>query len=279
MTVLILTLMLLSINTLMIVRILTDESVRAVKDQIDVSIYFNPTASEEKINEVREFVASLPEVVEERFLTQAETLEAFKNNYSYNPDILASIEELGGNPLGSTLIIKTREPRDYENIIKALSVPEYETIIDDKSFGDTQTTITRIQTITMRVEQFTYILTGLFALIAFIIIFNTIRVAIYTQRAEIGIKRLVGATNWFISGPYLIESFVFSVLSTIITTGVVWVSLGLLDPYVSVVFSTENILTNYFTSHILFLLGIQFGSVFLLTLLSSMLAMRRYLRT
>ncbi len=279
MTVLILILMLLSINTLIIVRVLTNQSIRSVKDQIDVSIYFDPTATEEKIKEVRDFVSSLPEVTEERYLSREEVLEDFKKTYSGNTEIIDSLNELGGNPLGSTLIVKTREPKDYEKIITALSVPEYESIIEAKTFGDTETAIDRIQTITLQVERFTYALTALFAIIAFVIIFNTIRVAIYTQRAEIGIKRLVGATNWFISGPYLFESFIFSVLSILITSVVVWFTLKFLDPYMSVIFESSSILTNYFTSHILFLLGIQFGSVFFLTLFSSMLAMRRYLRT
>ncbi len=279
MTVLILILMLLSINTLIIVRVLTDQSIQSVKDQIDVSIYFDPTATDENIAEVRAFVSSLPEVTDERYLTKEEVLEEFKKTYSGNTEIIESLDELGGNPLGSTLIVKTREPKDYQKIIKALSVPEYESIIEAKTFGDTETAIDRIQTITVQVERFTYALTALFAIIAFVIIFNTIRVAIYTQRTEIGIKRLVGATNWFISGPYLVESFIFTVISVLITSVIAWFTLQFLDPYVSVIFESEAILTNYFTSHILFLIGIQFGAVFLLTLFSSMLAMRRYLRT
>jgi len=271
--------MLLSINTLIIVQVLTDRSITSVKDQIDVSIYFDPAAPEEKIQEVRDFVAGLPEVTEERYLTREEVLEGFKQTYAANTEIIASLEELGTNPLGSTLIVKTREPRDYEKIMTALSVPEYDEIIETKTFGDTETAINRIEMVTQQVERFTYALTGLFAIIAFVIIFNTIRVAIYTQRVEIGIKRLVGATNWFISGPYIIESLIFSIVSSAITVGVVWFALGFIDPYMSVVFETQNILTNYFSSHILFLLGIQFGAVFLLTFISSILAMRKYLRT
>ncbi len=279
MTVLILVLMLLSINTLIIVRVLTDRSITSVKDQIDVSIYFDPAAPEEKITEVRDFVSGLPEVTEERYLSREEVLEEFKSTYSGNTEIIASLDELGTNPLGSTLIVKTREPRDYEKIIAALSVPEYEDIIEAKTFGDTETAIDRIETVTHQVERFTYALTALFAVIAFVIIFNTIRVAIYTQRAEIGIKRLVGATNWFISGPYILESLIFSVVSSAITAVAVWFTLRFLDPYISVVFESSAILTTYFSSHILLLLGIQFGSVFLLTLISSLLAMRKYLRT
>lgn len=279
MTLLILILMLLSINTLIIVRVLTDQSIQTVKDQIDVSIYFNPEATEQEIQELRSYVSSFPEVEKEQFLDQNQVLENFKKNYADNQEILSSLDELGQNPLGATLIVKTREPKDYEKIIDALSVPEYETIIEAKTFGDTEIAIDRIHTITTQVERFTYFLTGLFAVIAFVIIFNTIRVAIYTQRAEIGVKRLVGATSWFIAGPYFVESFIFSVISVAITFGIAHFSLIFLDPYVSVIFEQQQLLSGYFYSNLLAILGIEFGSVFLLTLFSSSLAMRRYLKT
>ncbi len=278
MTVMILILMLLSINTLVVVRVLTDQSIRTVKEQIDVSIYFHPEATENEIQEVRDYVGSFPEVEKEIFYNAEQVLEGFKENYQDNPDILASLNELGDNPLGPTLIVKTREPKDYAKVINALTVPEYENIIEAKTFGDTQKAIDRIHAITTQVERFTYFLTALFAFIAFIIIFNTIRVAIYTQRAEIGIKRLVGATNWFIRGPYLIESFVFSLISVLITFGLLHIALGILDPYIAVIFGERNLLGNYVSSHMWTILGLEFLAVFGLTILSSGLAMRRYLR-
>ncbi|EKE07539.1 MAG: hypothetical protein ACD_18C00062G0011 [uncultured bacterium] len=279
MTVLILILMLLSINTLMVVKVLTDESIIAVKDQIDVSIYFNPEATPDEIQEIRGFVSAFPEVEKETFLTSDEVFNNFKKNYADNQDVLSSLDELGQNPLGPTLIIKTRDPKDYEKIIKNLSLPEYENIIEAKTFADTQTAIDKIHSITTNVQKFTYFLTILFAIIAFIIIFNTIRVAIYTQRAEIGIKRLVGATSWFIRGPYLIESFIFSIISVVITYFLVDFLLKFLDPYISVVFNKNNLLSNYLSQNWLMVVGIEFGVVFLLTIVSSGLAMRKYLRT
>ena len=279
MTVLILILMLLSINTLMVVRVLTDESIAAVKKQIDVSIYFNPEATTDEIQEIRDYVNAFPEVEQESFLTSDEVFVNFKKNYADSTDVLSSLNEIGTNPLGPTLIIKTRDPKDYSKIIKALSVPEYENIIEAKTFGDTQTAIDRIHVITTNVQKFTYFLTILFAVIAFIIIFNTIRVAIYTQRTEIGIKRLVGATSWFIRGPYMVESLLFSIISVGLSYVLVDFFLKFLDPYISVIFEKNNLLSNYLSQNLLFILSIEFGVVFLLTIVSSGLAMRRYLRT
>jgi len=278
MTVLILILMLLSVNTLMVVRILTTESITEIKDQIDVSLYFNAEATDEEIAEIRNYIGSFPEVEKEVFLDREEVMESFKNNYADNSEILASLEELNENPLGPTLVLKTREPEDYRKIIEAISVPEYENIIEAKTFGDTELAIDRIESITSQVENFSLFLSLLFGVIGFIIIFNTVRVAIYTQRLEIGIKRLVGATNFFISGPYLMESLIFSLISTSIALFLAYLSVGILDPYIAVIFGREDILTNYFFSNIILLFGLQFLAVLLLTVFSSALAMRRYLR-
>ncbi len=278
MTILILVLMLLSVNTLLIIRVLTDEATQSIKNQIDVSVYFSPDVSSEKLREIQEYIKSFPEVTEMTLLTREEVLAQFRKTHEDNPEIIASLNELEENPLGPTLIVKTREPSEYQKIIASLDVPEYEHLIEAKTFEDTEKAIGRIHTITTQVERFSYALTVLFAVIAFLIIFNTIRVAIYTQRAEISIKKLVGASNWFVRGPYVIESFFFSIVSTAIAALLVLFASRLLDPYIEVVFGSEKFLTNYFNSHMLLLFGGQFTAVFLLTIFSSLLAMRRYLR-
>jgi cell division transport system permease protein len=279
MTILILVLMLLSLNTLLIVRVLTVEATQTVKDLVDVSVFFSKTATTDDVNEIREYIRTFPEVIDEKYFTPEEVLLDFKAQYAYNQTILSSLDELGDNPLGSMLIIKTRATEDYQKIISALSVPEYEKIIEAKTFSDTEKAISRIHTITSQVEKFSVVVTGLFGLIAFIIIFNTVRVAIYTQRTEIAIKKLVGASNWFVRSPYIIEAFIFTLLSMAITVGVMYGAVILLDPRVAFVFGEANILTNYFTSHILVLVGGQALAVLVLTVTSSVLAMGKYLRS
>ena len=136
----------------------------------------------------------------------------------------------------------------------------------------------RLQNITNRIERIGFGLTVLFALISFLIIFNTIRVAITTQRVEISIKRLVGANNWFIRGPYLIESVFFTIASVVCTIGLVYLALRWIDPYLAVVLPNGFSLTNYFYSNMLMLFGVQALAVLLLTVTSSALAMRKQLK-
>lgn len=279
MTILILVLMLLSVNTLIIIKFFTMQATQSIKNQIDVSIFFSNKATDEQVGEIQSYIRSFPEVTEVKYFNKDEVLDKFRQQYSDNKNIVASLDELGENPLGATMIVKTREPGDYQKIIKALSVPEYEDVVMAKTFVDTEKAITRINVITNQVERFSVALTGLFAVIAFLIIFNTIRVAIYTQRVEITIKKLVGATNWFIKSPYIIESIIFSVVSVGITYGFLIFSASFLDPYIQVVFNKQSLLTEYFSSNIMMLFGGQFAAVLALTIFSSLIAMRRHLRT
>lgn len=278
MTVLILVLMLLSVNALWSVRVITNEAISAVKDQVNVSVYFSSAASDNNIAEINKYVASFPEVVDIKMQSAEEVLASFKQRHSQSSDIINALGELDANPFGPTMIIKTREPGDYKKIIQALNVPEYDNLIEAKSFDEHESAIEKIQNITNRAESGVAGLVILFAAISFLIVFNTIRSAINTQKIEIGIKRLVGASNWFIRGPYVVESVVFSLISLLINIAVLYLALSFVDPYLAVVFPNNFSLTNYYNSHILYVFGVQFVCVLALTILSSILAMRKQLR-
>ena len=278
MTVFILVLMLLSVNTLWSLDILTKSAVEAVKKQIDLSIYFVPEATDKNVSEIKTYVNAFPEVTSITLQSKDDVLASFRQQHSGQKEALDALTELGANPFGSTMIVKTKEPQDYQKIVDALNVPEYANLIEAKSFDKHEGAIERLQNITNRIERIGFGLTVLFAIISFLIIFNTIRVAINTQRIEIGIKRLVGASNWFIRGPYFVESLVFTFLSMLFTIIIVFLGLKYIDPYLAVVLPNGFSLTNYFKSNMLMLFGVQALAVLLLTIFSSGLAMRKQLK-
>jgi cell division transport system permease protein len=278
MTVFILVLMLLSVNTLWTIRVLTAEAVVLTKNQVSLSLYLSPNATDKQINELKSYVQSLKEVTNLSTVPREEVLKNFKDRHRLNTEILAALTELGGNPFGPTLVVEAREPEQYKNIMTALNVPEYESVIEGQSFAEHEEALTRLQTITNRIERVGWGLTILFAIIAFLIIFNTIRVAIHTHSMEISIKRLVGANNWFIRGPYIVEAFLFTALSVAITVGAVLFALRWIDPYLTVIFANGFNLTSYYTLNLVPIFGAEALAVLLLTLISSSLAMHRQLR-
>ncbi len=278
MTVFILVLMLLSVNTLWSLDIVTKKAVQMVRDQVTISFYLTSDVADQNVKELKSYISTFPEVLELKYSSREDVLKTFKKNHAYSPEILQALDELGGNPFGPTITVRTKEPGDYKKIIDALSVPEYEPLIESKSFDGNEHALDQIQLITSRIERIGFGLSILFAVIAFLIIFNTIRVSIQSQRVEISIKRLVGANNWFIRGPYWLEAGIFTVVSIAITIFTVFVSLSWLDPYIGIIFGYQFSLTEYYVSHMLYLFGIQGLAVLSLTIVSSNLAMSRQLK-
>lgn len=278
MTVFILVLMLFSVNTLWSVKILTNEAVGLVKDQINVSIYLLSNVSDKEVEEIKNYLQDIPEVESLKVLSPNEVLQSFEKRHSMSLEVLEALKELGGNPFGPTIVVKTKEPGNYKEVISLLDASPYKQFIETRSFEGNEDAIIRLQNITNRIENVGLGLSLLFAFIAFMIVFNMVRVAIYTHRIEISIKRLVGAHNWFIRGPYLVESFIFTILSIFVTGIILYWFLHWIDPYIGVVFPSGFSLTNYYKSNILYLSLVQIVAVLLLTIFSSTLAMRKQLK-
>src|SRR3989339_754592 len=163
MTVFILILMLLSVNTLWAVDVLTGEAVRVVKNQIDVSLYFIPEATPKEVDNIKTYIQMFPEVTEVTIRSKEEVLNSFESNYKLNKEVLAALAELGGNPFGPTMVVKTKEPKDFKKVIEALDVPEYAHLIEARSFDDHEEALDRFQNITNRVERVGWGLAVLFA--------------------------------------------------------------------------------------------------------------------
>lgn len=279
MTVVVLSLLLISINTVLGIRFIAGQAVGSVKDKIDLSIYLKPTVLPETVVALEQKIKTIPEVKETKQISREQSLENFKLAYADRPEIIAALAEVGNNPLGPALIVKTDDPKDYDKVIAVLDEPQFSESVEDKSFADTQTAIEKITAITGRIQQFVWVISFVFAFVAMIIIYTTIKVAIYTERVEIAVKKLVGASNWFIRGPYLVEAVILSTISLAISLIIIWGAAQALDPYFSPLLSQNQILTNYLTANIIALAGVEYLATLVLTLGTSALAMRKYLKT
>lgn len=279
-TVTMLVLTLIVITLLISVQVIGSEAVRQVEDKIDITVAMAPEATEQVVSEIRTYLESLDRVREVKVIKPEEALAAFIKRHEGNPQVLRSLEEVGENPFGFTLTVRARSPRDYPFILEVLENPTYREFIEDTNFVDHERLISRLNSLVDRVRNFGVILAGLFAAIAVLIIFNTIRVAIYTYREEIGIMKLVGASNWFVRAPFLLEGVIYSVLAVVILAIITFPALAIIEPSIGSFFDGASLeLAAFFRRNWLAIFGGELLALIILNTISSSIALGRYLKT
>ncbi len=278
-SVLIITLTLFCLGSIVFAGALLNSSLGEIKSKVDVNVYFVPTAQEVDVLALKKKLDGLPEVAKVEYVSRTKALENFKARHANDEITLQALDELGDNPLGAILNIKAKETSQYEGIAKFLESEEGErgTFIDKVNYYQNKTAI---DTLTKMINGGTKIALAIalaLAIVSILIVFNTIRLAIYIAREEISVMRLVGASNKFIRGPFVVSGVMYGVVSAAIT-------LGLFYP---VTYWVSNITTTFFSGFSLFVYyttnfpGIALilaGAGIILGMISSFLAVRKYLK-
>lgn len=267
-----------SVALLVILNIIGDTALRSLEQKLDVSIYFKTETTEEEIQPVLRKIDSMDEVLEARFVSKDEALEQFKEKHGDKPLIIASLDELDENPLQPTIVVKARSPEDFAAIAQVLQDDKYQSLVEDFNYEDNRFIIERLTSATNTVERVGIGLSIGFAIISVLVMFNTVRLTMYTQKEEIGIMRLVGASNMFITAPYIIEGMLYGFFATILSTGILYVLLNYMSPLINRFLENQADIFSYFLSNFLLIVLAQlvFGAA--LGVLSSMIAIRRYLK-
>ena len=274
-TILVMVLVLFVLGGLVFVGAFANTVLTAFESKIDVSVYFVASATEENILQIKKEVEALPDVAQVAYVSKDEALAQFRERHKGNALIVDALEELGENPLEASLNIRARDPSRYGDISDFLLQKNYPAV-DKINYFENQAVIDRLGAIVGTVRGSGAILAVFLAFVAILVAFNTVRLSIYTMREEIGIMRLVGATKWFIRGPFLVSGVLYGASSAAITTLVFFPLTWLASPKLAVLVPNFN-LFQYFISNFAEFFGIMLVSGILLGTLSSFIAIRRYL--
>jgi len=279
-SVLVVTITLSVITTLLLLQAVLHSSLIQIKDKVDVSIYFVTGANEEKILALKGSLEKLPEVAQVTYTTSTEALANFRARHENDYPTIQALDEIKENPLGAYLNVKAKEVSQYESIANFLKSDDALVIgslniIDKVNYYQNKDVIERLNSIINGSERLGFIITLLLVIISIIITFNTIRLTIFIAKEEIGIMRLVGASKMRIQGPFMIEGVIYGTISAILTLGLFlpatyWVGQNM------TAFLGMNIY-EYYIGNILQIFGIILGSGILLGVISSLIAVRKYL--
>lgn len=270
---------LLVFDGLVFVNVVGGKTLELLKNKIDISVYFKSDVEEDKILELKKKLEeNLPEIKLIEYVSKEKALEIFKKKHKEEETITKALEELGENPLLASLNIKTDNPEDYAVVDAYLKQNEdILEIIERVSYAQNALVIERLSKIINTSKKAILFLTALFGVLAGVITFNTIRLAIYSNKDEIEIMRLIGASSFFIQGPYIIEGIIYGIVSALVSFLILVPIIYFVSPYLQIFVSEIN-LVQYFLDNYLSFVGYQVAVGIGLAVVFSFLAVRRYLK-
>lgn len=279
MTIFILTLTLFIVSLVATLNLVADQAMRAIQEKVDVDLYFKPNVKESDILEAKVYLQAIPQVKQVRYISKDEALQRFQAAHQADPDIQDALAELDTNPLPATLSIQAYSLDQYQKIIDQFESSDYNILVEHKNFSDHQAVIDRLSSILRRAYRGGLAVSAIFVLISIVMMYNTIRIAIYTHREELGIMKLVGATNWFIRAPFILESFLYALVGSALALGLLALVVFSFAPYVNAFFTGYNFSLNLFFTSNLWLIALgQFLFSLVLATGSSMLSIGKYLK-
>jgi cell division transport system permease protein len=268
-------------STMFIDQLLTT-SMSTLQSKVDINVYFVPEAPQEEIDRLYGAVKAMPEVEFVRYTSREDALTEYRNENQNNEIAMQALESLDDNPLGASLAIQATDPIHYPKISEffeeqqANESPQAPTI-DKVSYLDNKDAIDTLSSIINAIEKASFVVMSVLLIAAVLITFNTIRLAIYTAREEISIMRLVGASNMYIRGPFMLQGVMYGLLAGLLAVIGFYPIMLWIGPRTEEFFEL-NLLT-YYIDNIFYIFFVLASIGIVLGLVSSILAVARYLRS
>lgn len=259
-----------------------NNTISQITDRIDISVYLKDEVDETQREELISDLRDLENVRSVEFVSKEQALEEYRRANENNIDLLLAISQTD-NPLPASLRIKPNDVNRIEEIRQFVEQPEIKELQSDETSysSDRKEAIDKITDATSFLQQVGFAGVIVFSIISMLIIFNTIQMAIFNRRDELQIMRLLGASTWYIRGPFIVETIVYGVISAVMSVSIgaslfsiasnafAASSLGLLD----ITYAYE-----YFNDNFVIILTLQLAAGILIGAVSSFIATRRYLK-
>ena len=259
-----------------------NQTINQITEKIDISVYLKDDVTEQQRDELTNKLKSLENVKEIEYVSKEKALENYQKDNQENLDLLLAISQTD-NPLPATLQIKPKDPLKIEQIRDVIEKPENKQLQSNETSysGDRKAAIDKITNATAFFTKAVFIGIIVFAVISMLIIFNTIQMAIFNRRDELTIMRLLGASTWYIRGPFIVETMIYGIVSAVVSLSLVNAlfavqaqafdasSLGLLD---------IKYANQYFSDNFLLFLAMQLLAGMAIGAISALIATQRYLR-
>lgn len=257
--------------------IITNKVTDALKDRIDMAAYIDDKVTQDQLFALQKVISARTDVLNVDYVSKEEALKRWRDRNSDNQKI-RDVVTADNNPLPRSLEIKTKNPEDLENIAKMLESQEYSPLIKELSYKKNKDMINRLIRITDFIKTMGWSLSIIFILISILVIYNTIRLTIFARSEEIAIMKLVGATDWYIRGPFIVEGVAYGILATTIASIVSYITFRLLMPWAQQYLGGFNLGTGYLGVSFAMVVLLQLGVSIILGIVCSVFAVKRHLK-
>lgn len=281
-TTLVLALTLFTVSIFVAATLLANATVESINSRIDVVVYFNDDVSDSEIMQIEQGVKGLKSVRETTYISKDEALDKWVSRTEDQSLKNAITEE--NNPLPRSLEIKIKDPSKTQEVADYFNQETIKPSVHRVRYN--KEVIDKIVRYTSAFKKIGLGLVVIFVIISIFVVFNTIRLAIYSRRDEIEIMQLVGATPSFIRWPFVVEGTLFGIFAALFDS--ILIILGgkyLLSSGIVPATSLNEILNflgpeaaKYFSGATLNIIFYQVVVGILLSVVCSMVAIRRYLK-
>ena len=247
-----------------------------IKSKIDITAYFKNGTKEQDILNVKDEVLKMsPNIKSIEYVSSDQAIASFNEKHKDNPALVKALQEVGDNPFPGSLNITTNgDPLQYASVSNILQTSDFSKLIDKVVFE--KATIEKIYSFTTNVNIFGLVLGIMLILVSILVVFNTVKLAIENSREEINTMRTVGASDWFIKAPFVIQGTIYGLISFLICIILSAVSAYFLSPKLEVVLPGFNIFSYFLTNLWIFVL-IQLGFGVGVGAISALVVVKRHL--
>lgn len=281
-TMIVMTVTLSIIGLLIFLSAILSYTVDVVRNKVDINVDFITSATESEVLAFADRIRQLPEVADVVYTPREQVLSDFRLRHESDQLILQSLDEIDSNPFGAAIAVKAHSPEQYQSIALFLSdesllSTDERSIIYRVNYDQNRDTIERLSGAIQATERTGLAIIILFSIASTIIAFATIRLAIYSSRDEISVMRLVGASNTYIRGPFVVAGIIAGVLAAFITLILFFPVFWYVGNAMETWLGGFNLFT-YYVGNFPWIFLVIVGAGILLGALASLLAVRRYLR-
>ena len=278
-TTLIFSLTLFIISSFFFLNLITNRTTQVIEDKMDISVTFKEEAKDDEIFNLEAQLNQLTAVKSVKYISKEDAIAVWQGLPL--TERIKNLVTQDKNPLPRSLQVKATTPDDLDRIAEFISMKKWQPIIREGgiSYQKNKLILQRLNNVTKFMKKIGLILAAIFLGISILVIFNTLRLNIISRKDEIEIQRLVGATNSFISGPFLIEGILYGFLATIISTSLLYGVIRFTTPLVAKYLGDVTFnLGRYFTTNLILIFFIQFGIGVFIGSICSLISVKKYLR-